>query len=629
MRAHLPSHGRASNLTLSPDRHRLFRLDAPQSGPLASKAARSLEWLLWIDQLNRTYDSCAGAGDCRTFLRRVLDDLGVSVRVSDGELARIPKKGPVVVVANHPFGALDGIILASVLASVRTDVRVMANHLLGRIRELSDLFLFVDPFGGTSAAAANVGPMRQSLRHLKEGGLLAAFPAGEVAHLNLRDRRVTDPRWNDTISRIVRRTGAAVLPVYFDGRNGPLFQLLGLIHPRLRTAMLPRELYKKRGGRIELRIGSLLPGKRLGEIDSDEDLTEYLRRRVFLLGHRPAKPAKLVATGCEPVAPGITSGERVVDPVSPDLLAADVASLPREQVLIEHEGYQVVEARAAQIRSVLREIGRLREVTFRTVGEGTGKAIDLDTFDYDYVHLFIWHPANRQVVGAYRLGRSDELLAAKGRLGLYTSTLFNYSAELLHELGPSLEMGRSFVRVEHQRSYLPLLLLWRGIGRYCVKEPRYRRLFGPVSISNAYQTVSKQLMVQFLQLHHAATERRLVRPRHPFHAHPIPGVTDGPGGSRLARLMSDSDEVSSLVADVEPDQKGLPVLVRQYLKLGAKFLSFNVDPQFSDSLDGLIVVDLAKTEPRVLERYMGKEGYASFISRHRTALPPTTDSAIR
>jgi putative hemolysin len=175
------------------------------------------------------------------------------------------------------------------------------------------------------------------------------------------------------------------------------------------------------------------------------------------------------------------------------------------------------------------------------------------------------------------------------------------------------------VRVEYQRSYAPLLLLWRGIGRYCVLHPRYRRLFGPVSISNSYQTVSKQLMVQFLRLHHPATEANLVQPRNPFHPRPIRGFTDAPASDSLtAALMGDSDEVSSLVAELEPDQKGLPVLIKQYLKLGAKFVSFNVDPQFSDSLDGLIVVDLARTEPRVLERYMGRDGYKLFMSHHRS-----------
>lgn len=633
--AHAPApHGRDS---------RLFRLDEAGDRPgltrrLASRFAGPLEWLLSVSQLNETYAQCRGGAGGEhgldAFLARVLDALHVRYRIAQADLARIPKTGPVVVVANHPFGALDGIVLAAVLRSVRPDVKVMANFLLGRIPDLRDLFILVDPFGGEGSAASNLGPLRQSLRWLKDaGGMLAAFPAGEVAHLHLRDRQVTDPAWTDQIARIVRRTGVPVLPVFFDGQNGPLFQVLGMIHPRLRTAMLPRELYKKQNAVVELRVGSVIPFKRMGAIAGDAELTDYLRRRTFLLRHRGAEPVDAKsrglmlwrkAAGASPArhgpSPSLAPGEPIVDPVAAELLEADVNALPKSQVLIEHDGNVVMTARAGQIRNVLREIGRLREATFRPVGEGTGKAIDLDTFDYDYLHMFIWNPARREVVGAYRLGQTDVLVAAKGRQGLYTSTLFNYTQALLDRMGPSLEMGRSFVRVECQRSYAPLLMLWKGIGHYCVANPRYRCLFGPVSISNSYRSVSKQLMVQFLKLRHGALppgEPSLVEPRHPFAARRLPGWDDA--ATRALLGGGDSDEVSSLVADMEPDQKGLPVLVRQYLKLGAKFHAFNVDPQFSDSLDGLIEVDLTKTDGRVLERYMTRDGYARFMAHHSLA----------
>lgn len=632
--AHAPApHGRDS---------RLFRLDGAGDGPgltrrLASRFAGPLEWLLSVSQLNETYAQClGGAGDERgldAFLGRVLDALHVRYRVAQADLARIPRTGPVVVVANHPFGALDGIVLAAVLRSVRPDVKVMANYLLGRVPDLRDLFILVNPFGGEGSAASNLGPLRQSLRWLKDaGGMLAAFPAGEVAHLHLRGRQVTDPAWTDQIARIVRRAGVPALPVFFDGQNGPLFQVLGMIHPRLRTAMLPRQLYKKQNAVVGLRVGSVIPFKRMGAIAEDTDLTDYLRRRTFLLRHRGAEPEP------DPTRRGLTlwrkspvpgrrdrpeepaRPEPIVDPVAPELLEADVKALPKSQVLVEHDGNVVMTARAGQIRNVLREIGRLREATFRPIGEGTGKAIDLDTFDYDYLHMFIWNPAKREVVGAYRLGQTDVLVAAKGRQGLYTSTLFNYTQALLDRMGPSLEMGRSFVRVEYQRSYAPLLMLWKGIGHYCVANPRYRCLFGPVSISNSYRSVSKQLMVQFLQLHHSAQrpgEPGLVEPRYPFAARRLPGWDDA--ATRALLGGGDSDEVSALVSDLEPDHKGVPVLVRQYLKLGAKFHAFNVDPQFSDSLDGLIEVDLTKTDGRVLERYMTRDGYARFMAHHSLA----------
>jgi putative hemolysin len=595
---------------MSPADERLFKLEFQSATGLArrlvNRFAAPLESLLAVDRLNETYQRCrGGVGGLEGFLQRVLDELGVCHHIASDDLARIPKTGPLFVVANHPFGAIDGIVLAAVLRSVRPDVKVMANYLLGRIPDLRDLFIFVDPFGGRDSAQANVRSMRQSLRWIKDGGALAAFPAGEVAHLNLRDRQVSDPAWSEQIARIVRHTGAPVLPVYFDGHNSALFQVLGMIHPRLRTIMLPRELYRRQHDRkpLEMRVGTVIPHKRLAAIDNDAELTDYLRRRTFLLRHR-ARPNVDVSS--------VASQEPIVKPVSPDLLENDVATLPESQVLVRHDDSVVYFARAGQIRNVLREIGRLREATFRPIGEGTGRAIDLDTFDYDYVHLFVWNPSRREIVGAYRLGRSDELVAAKGRQGLYTSTLFSYSQAVLDRMGPALEMGRSFVRVEYQRSYTPLLMLWKGIGHYVVQNPQYRRLFGPVSISSRYQSVSKQLMVRFLQLQHAARDPGLVEPRNPFQARRLRGWDD----ESARALLTDSDEVSALVADLEPDQKGLPVLVRQYLKLGAKFHAFNVDPNFSDALDGLIEVDLAKTDARVLERYMTREGYKRFMSHH-------------
>jgi putative hemolysin len=267
----------------------------------------------------------------------------------------------------------------------------------------------------------------------------------------------------------------------------------------------------------------------------------------------------------------------------------------------------------------VREIGRLREITFRAAGEGSGKTIDLDQFDSHYLHLFVWNQAKRELVGAYRLGQTDRILAERGVAGLYTYELFDYRRDLLDRLGPSLEMGRSFVRAEYQRSYTPLLLLWKGIGRYIVANPHYRNLLGPVSISGAYQSASVRLMVQFLQLHHGdAAGQKMVSARTPFAPGPIRGWND----RELMSLAKDEDDLSELVADLEVDQKGVPVLIRQYIKLGAKFLSFNLDRSFGDCVDGLIIVDLINTDRKTLERYMGKDGLASFRRFHepQTAL---------
>jgi putative hemolysin len=386
-----------------------------------------------------------------------------------------------------------------------------------------------------------------------------------------------------------------------------------LLHPGLRTALLPRELLNKGGRTIDVRVGGMIPARKLKEFETDEGLTEYLRQRTYMLRHRGAG---------EVAAAGPSSGAKVMRPVVPigdvSVMAAEIEALPAGKKLVEQDDLQVVIAGAQEIPSVLREIGRLREITFRAAGEGSGKSIDLDQFDSHYLHLAVWNRAKREVVGSYRLGRSDRILAERGVGGLYTYELFDYRRELLDRMGPALEMGRSFVRAEYQRSFSPLLLLWKGIGRFLVEHPQYRYLFGPVSISGAYQSASVRLMVQFLQMHHGDAEgQRLVSARSPIVAPADRGWDD----QRSSALLPDEAALSDLVGDLEVDQKGVPVLIRQYIKLGAKFLSFNVDRSFGDCVDGLILVDLLRTDPKVLGRYMGKEGVARLHETHRIGAP--------
>lgn len=601
---------------VTPSHDRIFNLPVPDAAQarfwqrLYARTVPSLERVLGLDKINAVYQYGADTTTPHDFIGRCLEYLRVSCRIADEDLARIPKTGPVVVVANHPFGAIDGLLLGWVLGRVRADVKIMVNYLLSRIPHLRDLFLFVDPFGGDGAAAQNMKPMRESLRWLQHGGLLATFPAGEVAHLDLKQRQITDPVWNPTIAKIVRRTNAPVLPVYFDGHNGKLFQLLGLVHPRLRTAMLPRAVFEHAGEAVEMRIGNLIPARKFAEFQTDDEALSYMRRRTFLLQHRVgATTSKTLANG--KVVPAVQ--EAIVGPVDANLLQAELATLPPEQRLLDHDEFTVFRAMADQIPHAMRQIGRLREVTFRATGEGTGRSIDLDRFDADYVHLFIWQREKREIVGAYRLGPTDQILPAKGKDGLYTSTLFNYKTDLLARLGPALEMGRTFVRQEYQRSFAPLMLLWKGIGRFCCEEPRYKILFGPVSISNDYHSTSRQLMVQFLKVHHQlANLADLVKPRNPFREQPVNGFD----AAALRASVKECDDLAELVAELEPDQKGVPILLKQYLKLGAKLLAFNLDPDFSDVVDGLIVVDLTRTEPRILQKYMGREGYAGFMRYH-------------
>ncbi len=595
---------------------RIFRIEAPFTDPFRKNLFSMLEWpierLLLFHHLNKAYADVCRMRDKRPFLEKVLERLNVRYELTEDDLSRLLlPKGPVIVVANHPFGGIEGIILASLLQSVRCDVKFMANYLLERIPEIRDMLISVDPFKSSRSARRNIGPLRECIKHVKNGGMLVVFPAGEVSHLDIQKGVITDPQWNEGVGRIIRKTGAPALPVFFQGANSALFQVAGLFHPSLRTAMLPAELLNKGKKRIQVSVGNLIRPERLSECKTDEELTECLRVRTYLLEHRAdgsgARDRDVRS------APAQRAAEPVVGPVDPDVLAAEVRSLPGDQALVESGDNVVFLATMEQVPRLLFEIGRLRELTFREVGEGTGRELDLDRFDEYYHHIFIWNRVKKEVVGAYRLGQADEIAKRSGTDGLYTGTLFAFKPELLERLGPALELGRSFVRPEYQKSYSPLLLLWKGIGRYVADNPRYRTLFGPVSITNWYRPLSRHLMVRFLEQHACLPElARLVSPRNP-HRKRLPAGWDD---VRISAVVRDMEDLSDIVSDIDPGRSGVPILLKQYLKLGGKLIGFNTDPAFGNVLDGLVVVDLASTDRRILERYLGREGTESFLNYH-------------
>ena len=582
--------------------------------PLRTVMGAAVGKALALDHINRIYRSAATSDASVHFLDRVLDSMKVQPQVAESDLARIPRTGPVVVVANHPFGGIEGIVLGALLRRVRPDMKIMANYLLRSVPDLHDSMIFVDPFGRQTSAQANLKPIKECLRWLKQGSVLGVFPSGTVSHLHLRKGQVTDPAWSPTIARLVRASGACVVPVYFQGTNSLMFHLLGLLHPRLRTGMLARELAGKQNRPLSLRIGNPIPFQRLEGIADDQAMMDYLRRRTYNLGRSMATLRRRPPLFRRAPRRTASVGEPVAEAQSVDRLQEEVDRLPAPQKLISQGDCEVYHASARQIPSILLEIGRLREITFRQVKEGTGCARDLDAFDQHYQHLFIWNREKRELVGAYRLGQTDLILRSHGPRGLYTTTLFAYRRKLLEKIGPALELGRSFVRIEYQKSFLPLLLLWKGVARYVARHPSYRYLFGPVSVSNEYQALSRHLMVAFLKKQHFLPDwARWVRPRRPLRADPLTALK-----VRQAQpVLVDLQEVDALIADIEPDLKGLPVLLRQYIRLGGKLLAFNVDQAFSDVLDGLILVDLAETDPTLLSKYMGAEECARFRAFHQ------------
>jgi putative hemolysin len=572
----------------------------------------AMDKLLALDQLRDLYVR-SRSGSQPDFHQNLLQDLQVSCHVEPGDLAHIPTTGPVVAVSNHPFGILEGPILCTVLPKVRPDFKIMTNLLLACMPELEKHCVFVDPFNSKKSRLANALALKQAIAWLKAGHMLVIFPAGEVSHWNFRHKEVEDPEWNQTAARLVRMAKATSVPMFFKGKNSIPFHLLGMVHPTLRTARLAHELFNKRGKNIELLVGSSIPFDTIAEIPEDTDATRYLRWRSYLLGNRGETGIKLLP-GFMPKKFGQKAQQPIADETPRELLAGEIENLPASACMEGSREYAVYFAASGQIPNLLKEIGRLRELTFREVGEGTGKASDLDSFDPYYQHLLLWHKQKQELVGAYRIGNVKEILDRFGIRGLYTNTLFQYGEAFFEMIGSSLELGRSFVRPEYQKKYAPLLMLWKGLGSYISRNPGVHTLFGAVSISNDYNPVSRQLVTRFLEDERANRNLAgLVKARRPLRR-----LRNAADEISVRHFFRDLDSLSAVISDMEVDGKGVPVLLKQYVKLGGKLLGFNVDPHFSDALDGLVLVDLRETEPEILDRYMGKEGAARFLEHHWT-----------
>jgi putative hemolysin len=571
---------------------------------LTTMLRNSLDKTLSISEINAVYERIAVQGKDR-FFENALNVLKIKFYISPEDLKKIPKTGPLVVTANHPFGGIEGVILGALMNQVRGDVKIMGNYLLHNIPEIRDQVIPVNPFGIKEAKVSNMKGLKASLSWLRNGGALITFPAGEVSHIHVRKGCVCDPAWSPHIASLIRRTDAAVLPIFFPGKNSLVFQCLGLLHPRFRTALLGRELMNKCDKEIHLYVGRSILSHKVKALLDDAAATEYLRTKTYFLQNRVQEDQKRF------YAFAFKRGNRsprqvpVIAPVPDELLRQEIIALPQTQKLVENQDSAVFYAHAAQIPRLLREIGRLREFTFRQVHEGTGEAVDLDRFDKEYLHLFLWNTHARQLAGAYRLGLTDKILEKSSSEGLYTSTLFRFKPGFLDELGPALELGRSFIRPEYQKKYSSLLLLWQGIGRFILANPQYTTLFGPVSISRNYHVVSRSLIVQFLkETRFDPKLASFVSPKKPWREGKIKGVS----GNFIRHAIQDVSDVSVLISEIEKDGKGLPILLQHYLKFNARLIGFNVDKDFSNVVDGLIVVDLKKTDPKFLRRFMGDEG---------------------
>jgi putative hemolysin len=599
---------------LSQFTHPVMKVMNPVAGPWLRRALK-------IDEVNQLEADVARLGTAETFFRTTLDLLGCRYEVAEADLLRIPSKGPVVVVSNHPLGGLDGIILGDLLRQRRSDVKLMANYLLKRVRYADQHMIFVDPFAKAAPAARNVAPLRQSLKHLKDGGLLGVFPGNQVSHYRKDTGEVADPEWVGHIAALIRRGGATVVPLYIEARNSWLFERIGLVHPLLRTLLLTREFIKRGTSReaVRVTVGTAISSPRLKRFETDEEMMKFLRMSAYMLRNRPEPRAGRVKGSWVTSSGGgrerETGRQPVAEKLPAEVLERDLRALPGENLLLSQGDFDVYIGSYAALPNMMQEIGRGREESFRFAGGGTGEAVDLAEADEYYQHLFVWSRRDRAVVGAYRMGLADEIIAARGPEGLVSSGLFEFKPAFVDRLNPGLELGRSYVLPEYQRSYSSLLLLWGGILAFIARNPRYRMIFGSVGVSQGeeYCAASRSLIVDYMRREHGQPELSVeLHPRSPFS-----GMTFGPLVKEdISRLVKDVDDVSALVSGLERDGKGVPILIKHYIRMNAKLIDFGVMKNHSNAVVGFVLVDLAQADSKFLRRYMGEEGYRDFMAFH-------------
>lgn len=560
--------------------------------PMPGLASLLME-IMKINDVNETFAKVEHLSGIE-FIDKILEILGVKVEFDEAELKNFPKDGAFLAIANHPYGGIEGLVLIKLTLMVNPNSKQLSNFILKKVPNLSDFLIAVNPFENIEHGSSISG-IKTALGMLKDGTPISVFPAGEVSAFKLGSQSVTDRKWHPVVGKLMVKAKVPIVPVYFHGNNGLLFNLLGMIHPSLRTAKLPSELFNKQGHTLKLRIGKAIKPEETPYANNPVKLLNYLRARTYALGagidgdKKFFLPKNLFKIRRKPqsIMPAIATAQ----------LRADIDQL-QEFKVCEEKNYEVYISPSDRIPNILKEIGRLRELTFREVGEGTNKSIDLDRYDIYYHQLFIWDKDAEMVVGAYRIGKGDDIYYSYGKKGFYIDELFKIDHKFEPVLKKSMELGRSWIRKEYQQKPLPLFMLWRGITKFLMANPQIKYLIGPVSISNNFSKFSQSLIVDYIEKNHFDHEMgQFVKPRNRFKAN-IQKVES----ELLLESKESLKDLDHLISDIEETKMKIPVLLRQYIALNGKIICFNIDPQFSDSLDGFLVVDVANIPPDMLDK---------------------------
>ncbi|KGO89222.1 GNAT family N-acyltransferase [Flavobacterium suncheonense] len=549
-------------------------------------------WLLMkvlrISTLNDIYNRNKHLKDVE-FLNAILDEFHIKFEIPEEDLKRLPKEGPYITISNHPLGGIDGILLLKLMLEKEPNFKIIANFLLHRIEPMKPYIMPVNPFENHKDAKSSVIGLKETFRHLSDGKPLGIFPAGEVS--TYKDGKlVVDKPWEEGAIKVIRKAQVPVIPIYFHAQNSKLFYFLSKINDTLRTAKLPSELLTQKDRVIKVRIGKPISVAEQNEHETIEEYSEFLRRKTYMLANvfENDTNGKLLQT---PILKAPKSPKQIAKPANHEQILQEIAELRTGTYrMLQSKNYEVFFVKADKIPNILHEIGRLREITFREVGEGTNESLDLDKYDNYYYHMFLWDEDAQLIAGAYRMGLGTEIFADHGIDGFYLQELFRFEPELYDMMSKSIEMGRAFIVKEYQQKPMPLFLLWKGIVHTTLRYPEHKYLIGGVSISNQFSDFSKSLMIEFMKSHYY--DPYVAQYVHPKLEYKVK-LKDADKDFVFNEAEADLNKFDKIIDEIEPSSLRLPVLIKKYIKQNARVVAFNVDPLFNNAVDGLMYIRIA------------------------------------
>ncbi len=551
-------------------------------------------WLLMkvlkISILNEIYDKTKHLQNVE-FLDAILNEFQIKFEIPEEDFKRLPKGGAYITISNHPLGGIDGVLLLKLMLEKEPNFKIIANFLLHRIEPVKQYIMPVNPFEDHKKAKSSVIGIKETLRHLSDGNPLGIFPAGEVS--TYKDGElIVDKAWEQGAIKVIRKAQVPVVPIYFHAKNSRLFYFLSKINPILRTAKLPSEVFSQKNRVIKVRIGKPISVVEQNEYKTIEEYSEFLRRKTYMLSNsfneksKMLSPQNLALNLKTPKVP-----KEIVFPANLEKMIAEVEQLKATDCrFFQSKNYEVFFTEASNIPTILHEIGRLREITFREVGEGTNESIDTDKYDQYYHHMFLWDDNTKRVAGAYRMGLGSEIYPKYGMEGFYLNDLFRFDSELHDMIKHSIEMGRAFIVKEYQQKPMPLFLLWRGIIHTTLRYPEHKFLLGGVSISNQFTDFSKSLMIEFMKSNYYDPYiAQYIKPKKEFKVK----LKDADKDFIFDEAEADLNKFDKIIDELEPGNLRLPVLIKKYLKQNARLVAFNVDPLFNNAIDGLMYIRIA------------------------------------